>query len=77
MKDDSSEWGHSGDLEMPLESGLYKLSGLSRMRELDVTSMHMEIDAKEVQWMAEHWPRLRALRYREERENSMAPGEPP
>ncbi|KAK3811013.1 MAG: hypothetical protein J3Q66DRAFT_350785 [Benniella sp.] len=48
-------------LEMSLESKLDKLSGLNKLKELDVRRMHTRIGAEEAQWMAEHWPRLRAI----------------
>jgi len=48
---------HQSDcLEMSLESGLDRLSRLSKLKELDVRRMHTRIDVKEAQWMAEHWP---------------------
>ncbi|KAK3829336.1 MAG: hypothetical protein J3Q66DRAFT_410841 [Benniella sp.] len=59
------EYG-SGDfqytcLEMSLESGLRKLSGLKKLRELNVSYMKTKIDLEEVQWMAEHWPKLEVI----------------
>ncbi|KAK3810907.1 MAG: hypothetical protein J3Q66DRAFT_350467 [Benniella sp.] len=48
-------------LEMSLESGLYKLTGLKRLKELIVSGMKTKIGVKEVQWMATHWPRLRVI----------------
>lgn len=48
-------------LEISLESGLDKLSGLKRLKELDVTGTRTRIGLKEVQWMTEHWPRLTAI----------------
>jgi hypothetical protein len=52
----------SGCLEMSLESGLDKLSGLKLLRELDTNGLRTKIGVKEVQWMTEHWPRLRVVR---------------
>jgi len=49
-------------LEMSLESGLHKLSKLTKLKELNVLGMKTKIGVKEVQWMTEHWPRLRVLR---------------
>ncbi|KAK3810897.1 MAG: hypothetical protein J3Q66DRAFT_390844 [Benniella sp.] len=49
-------------VEMSLESGLHKLSELTKLRELNVLGMKARIGIKEVQWMTEHWPRLRVLR---------------
>jgi hypothetical protein len=48
-------------LEMSLESGLGRLSGLKKLRELYVMNIETKIGVKEVQWMTENWPRLRVL----------------
>ncbi|KAG0246309.1 hypothetical protein BGX31_003212 [Mortierella sp. GBA43] len=48
-------------LEMSLESGLWKLSGLKELKELNVANMRTRIGIKEVQWMTENWPKLRAI----------------
>ncbi|KAF9362536.1 hypothetical protein BGX34_005985, partial [Mortierella sp. NVP85] len=45
-------------LEMSLESGLHKLSGLKKLKELNIAAMEVRVGVKEVQWMVEHWPRL-------------------
>jgi hypothetical protein len=55
-------------LEMSLESGLHKLSELSKLKELNVLGMKARIGIGEVQWMTEHWPRLRVLRGLDERD---------
>lgn len=53
---------HQDDcLEMSLESGLHKLAGLRELKELNVKLMGTRIGLEEVQWMVEHWPRLRAI----------------
>ncbi|KAK3811090.1 MAG: hypothetical protein J3Q66DRAFT_443345 [Benniella sp.] len=49
-------------LEMSLESGLDKLSGLKSMKELCVGRMATKIGIKEVQWMAENWPKFSVIR---------------
>ncbi|KAK3811084.1 MAG: hypothetical protein J3Q66DRAFT_443333 [Benniella sp.] len=49
-------------LEMSLESGLAKLSGLKKLRELDVTGMEAKIGSNELQWMVENWPSLHCVR---------------
>ncbi|KAK3810899.1 MAG: hypothetical protein J3Q66DRAFT_350453 [Benniella sp.] len=49
-------------LEMSLDSGLHKLSKLTKLKELNILGMKTNIGMKELQWMAEHWPRLRVLR---------------
>ncbi|KAK3811047.1 MAG: hypothetical protein J3Q66DRAFT_404433 [Benniella sp.] len=48
-------------LEMSLESGLHKLSGLKRLKELCVKGLCTKIGLKEVQWMVKNWPRLRII----------------
>jgi hypothetical protein len=48
-------------MEVSLESGLYKLSGLKRLGELNVTCLRAKVGVKEVQWMVENWPRLRII----------------
>jgi len=48
-------------LELSLESGLHKLSGLKAMQALNVSGMRSKIGVKEVHWMAEHWPKLRII----------------
>ncbi|KAG0226280.1 hypothetical protein BGX31_007363, partial [Mortierella sp. GBA43] len=48
-------------LEMSLESGLHKLSGLKKLRKVSFSGMRTNIGVAEVQWMTEHWPGLRAL----------------
>ncbi|KAK3811048.1 MAG: hypothetical protein J3Q66DRAFT_350856 [Benniella sp.] len=50
-----------GHLEMSLESGLSKLSGLRLLRELNIEGLATRIRVKEVQWMVEKWPRLRTI----------------
>ncbi|KAF9296537.1 hypothetical protein BGZ88_012465 [Linnemannia elongata] len=49
-------------LEMTLESGLDLLSGLSRLRELNVGTMDHRIGKKELFWMQRHWPYLTDVR---------------
>jgi hypothetical protein len=48
-------------LEMSLESGLHILSSLRLLSELSVAGMSTRIGLKEVQWMVEHWCRLRVI----------------
>ncbi|KAF9350436.1 hypothetical protein BGX34_001223 [Mortierella sp. NVP85] len=54
-------WNQFECLEMSLESGLHKLAGLKRLKELKVLSIRTRIGVKEVQWMVEQWPELRAI----------------
>ncbi|KAK3811087.1 MAG: hypothetical protein J3Q66DRAFT_390971 [Benniella sp.] len=46
-------------LEMSLESGLDKLSGLKSLKELSLEGLATKIGTQEVQWMLENWPKLR------------------
>lgn len=48
-------------MEMSLESGLHKLSELKKLKELSVSGMKTRIGPQEVQWMVEHWPRLKTI----------------
>ena len=48
-------------LEMSLESGLDKLSGLKSLKELNIESLATKIGIKEVQWMVENWPKLSTI----------------
>jgi hypothetical protein len=48
-------------LEMSLESGLDKLSGLKSLNELSIQKVATRIGTKEVQWMVENWPNLSAI----------------
>lgn len=48
-------------LEMTLESGLDLLCGLKQMRVLDVRMMNHRMGARELDWIKDHWPRLRYI----------------
>ncbi|KAG0243464.1 hypothetical protein BGX31_010657 [Mortierella sp. GBA43] len=48
-------------LELSLESGLWRLGSLKSLKELSVSRMKTRIGVKEVQWMVEHWPKLRVI----------------
>ncbi|KAI8352285.1 hypothetical protein B0O80DRAFT_454169 [Mortierella sp. GBAus27b] len=57
-----ARWEPQSDcLEMSLESGLHKLSGLKKLKELSVENLTTRIGVMEVQWMTEHWPQLHAI----------------
>ncbi|KAF9344240.1 hypothetical protein BGX34_005851, partial [Mortierella sp. NVP85] len=58
--------GKTECLEMSLESGLGKLSGLKRLKELDVVGMEAKIGTNEFQWMMENWPSQCCIRGLEE-----------
>ncbi|KAK3811096.1 MAG: hypothetical protein J3Q66DRAFT_443350 [Benniella sp.] len=45
-------------LEMSLESGLDRISGLKELKELDVSFMRTWIGEEEVKWMVKHWSKL-------------------
>lgn len=48
-------------LDMSLESGLHKLATLKKLKELSVSGMTTRIGVKEVQWIADQWPKLRVI----------------
>ncbi|KAG0246499.1 hypothetical protein B0O80DRAFT_454099 [Mortierella sp. GBAus27b] len=48
-------------LEISLRSGLDKLAGLKALETLDVSGMKTRVGLAEVQWMVEHWPKLRSI----------------
>ncbi|KAF9345259.1 hypothetical protein BGX34_004898 [Mortierella sp. NVP85] len=48
-------------LAMTLESGLHRLSKMTALKELHVPHMTAWIGVEEVQWMTEHWPKLRVI----------------
>jgi hypothetical protein len=52
---------HVDCLEMSLESGLHRLAGLKALETLSVSGMKTRIGLAEVQWMVEHWPKLRRI----------------
>lgn len=48
-------------LESSLQDGLSKLGGLKALKEVRVSRHVAWIGVREVQWMTEHWPRLRVI----------------
>lgn len=48
-------------LSLSSEAGLGQLEGLKNIEVLSVERMSNRIRKKEVQWMAQHWPRLRKI----------------
>lgn len=48
--------------DRPKKAGYTNFSGLKNLKELVVLSMETRIGEAEVRWMAEQWPRLRAIR---------------
>ncbi|KAF9353365.1 hypothetical protein BGX34_011625 [Mortierella sp. NVP85] len=70
-----SPTNHQRDcLEMSLESGLHKLASLRKLEELSVSGTRTRIGVEEVQWMTEHWPRLRVIYGLEDGHNKDAVG---
>ncbi|KAF9208516.1 hypothetical protein BGZ59_010607, partial [Podila verticillata] len=50
-------------LEMSLDSGLLdELAVLKEIKELDVRLVNHKIGVRELEWMIEHWPRLRVVK---------------
>ncbi|KAI8345823.1 hypothetical protein B0O80DRAFT_263843 [Mortierella sp. GBAus27b] len=56
-----SDGSSDGGLEWSLDSGLWKLAGLKKLKELNVYGMSVKVGVKEVEWMTEQWPRLHSL----------------
>jgi len=52
------DWMGDEYLEMTLESGLHKLAGLKKLKELYIGITCAKIGIKEVQWMVKNWPRI-------------------
>lgn len=48
-------------VNLTLETGLDKLSGLKRLEDLHIINMDHQVMEEEVVWMAEQWPRLSKL----------------
>ncbi|KAK3813004.1 MAG: hypothetical protein J3Q66DRAFT_371573 [Benniella sp.] len=57
----ASKWLYCVGLAMSLESGLHRLSRMTALKELHVPHLAMSIGVEEVQWMTEHWPKLRMI----------------
>ncbi|KAG0246308.1 hypothetical protein B0O80DRAFT_499632 [Mortierella sp. GBAus27b] len=57
--------GHGMDqpdcLELSLQSGLHKLSGLKSIKCLNIFGLKTRIRISEVQWMIEQWPKLHSI----------------
>jgi len=47
---------------MSLSTGLSKLSGLKKLRDIGELGSERGVGDKEVQWMVANWPRLRVIR---------------
>lgn len=52
---------HWYSLEMTLESGLDELVSLKELNTLEVEFMNHKIGIPELEWMNEHWPKLRGI----------------
>lgn len=48
-------------LRLTLEYGLDKLRRMKNMEELHIDNMDHRVTEVEVQWMTEHWPKLRKV----------------
>ncbi|KAK3811129.1 MAG: hypothetical protein J3Q66DRAFT_351100 [Benniella sp.] len=58
---DDHRGGGDQSLEMSLQSGLDKLSGLKNLKELNVHGMRTKIGAKEIPWIKVNWPKIRVI----------------
>ncbi|KAF9286413.1 hypothetical protein BGZ88_009103 [Linnemannia elongata] len=61
LKSDTTADTQDKCLQMSLDSGLDMLQGLTALQELSVSNMRTLIGWKELQWMTQHWPRLRII----------------
>ncbi|KAK3811020.1 MAG: hypothetical protein J3Q66DRAFT_414467 [Benniella sp.] len=61
VRSNPATWHQIDCVRMSLESGLHILSGLEMLKELYTARMSTGIGVDEVQWMTEHWPRLRGI----------------
>ncbi|KAF9345135.1 hypothetical protein BGX26_003489 [Mortierella sp. AD094] len=58
------------NMDMSIESGLEHLEGLKELRVLDVSCIkQVNVQQREVEWMAENWPRIRKIKGLLEKEN--------
>ena len=48
-------------ISLSLASGLHQLSGLKRLRTLDVSKMAHKIGVEELEWMRANWPVLHSI----------------
>lgn len=56
------EYGYSHHgLDFTLQAGLAKLSGLHKLEELNLEGICQMMGERDVEWMLEHWPRLRVV----------------
>ncbi|KAF9122459.1 hypothetical protein BGW39_009725 [Mortierella sp. 14UC] len=62
VKDPSKHRRVTTAVRLTLEEGLDRWSGLKELEVLDVEYLQHQIGVEEVQWMVEHWPRLRVIR---------------
>ncbi|KAF8988126.1 hypothetical protein BGZ52_000549, partial [Haplosporangium bisporale] len=46
------------DLSLGVTNGLEQLQGLSRLKEVTISGLVHHVGAKEMEWIAKHWPRL-------------------
>ncbi|KAF9300571.1 hypothetical protein BGZ74_007732 [Mortierella antarctica] len=58
---EDESWYQTQCLEMTLASGMDELAGLKDLRQLDVSYMNHNLGVRELEWMAEHWPKLKKI----------------
>jgi len=58
---DMSTWFRRQTLSLTLESGLDQLKTLKNLRVFNFSCMDHRLTVEEVEWMMEHWPRLRKV----------------
>ncbi|KAF9559548.1 hypothetical protein EC968_006535 [Mortierella alpina] len=51
---------HHG-LDFTVEAGLSKLAGLEKLEQLNIEGIYQHMEEQDVNWMLEHWPKLRVV----------------
>ncbi|KAG9322304.1 hypothetical protein KVV02_002237 [Mortierella alpina] len=53
-------FSHHG-LDFTVEAGLSKLAGLEKLEQLNIEGIYQHMGEQDVNWMLEHWPKLRVV----------------
>ncbi|CAO3565352.1 unnamed protein product [Mortierella alpina] len=53
-------FSHHG-LDFTVEAGLSRLAGLEKLEQLNIEGIYQHMEERDVNWMLEHWPRLRVV----------------
>ncbi|KAG0095910.1 hypothetical protein BGZ93_005247 [Podila epicladia] len=58
---EDESWYQTQCLEMTIASGMDELAALKDLKHLDVSYMNHNIGVRELEWMAENWPKLKKI----------------